>query len=1565
MISSALAACLNLKEGRAVRLTACRDVPPAVSVSIEPASADDWEMLELNKDYVEEQLLNQVGVLEQGQRFPFWVRRKTLLHLRAVAMEPATLVKLVRGAELFVAPVSRVSAASQATEQAADRQVSGASSQGPGPAKDAAKPGARGRSSSSSISARVADKPMGRGVALRVQAIGAELAGRSEIPSSMVARGSRQGDVPLFTSGRKRGMRSLPTACVLVSSVTAAALATAGICPHDLVLLSAHPAGATTAQSSDSLPSRGLVAGDSGQISLAAARGAISGRMESGMEGEARAGGTGVGIARVAVVRLAVCEEAAPGHVMVSLPLRQQLALPLLSWVKIQPCHKPPWHDRMRGATPPQGTIHISLHPVTFTSSKPRGQAHGGDPAVAPHRLPGRVPTLGLDPWDPALVVQPSGVPGRPDPAAVQPSHRLVLRECQAVGMLWSGEQASGGRPVDGPRVAPFEQAASNVSGSMSTGQPLSSPSSDDDGSSGALGVLSAWVSCQQMLSREQAEALASAAPEKGGRESGALPFDGATGDGGYRDKPAAGAGDGTSTEGGMRFANGGWLSNGPYRGHAVAQQGAPTARGERGTGAGHPSPATGVPLTDGALLHLRVEAPILQKSLERHYRLLGSRARGAGQGGSRPGSQGPERADGSGGGTAGQSSASNGSEASAVFLVRVSMNEAPPPVPPQAAPHGRVPPGVQDASKPAGSVQGGGGPTLTVLSPPAYVLLDTVGGGNGLGLCARSTDSVVLADAPESQAMGARSHGTAGDGDVGADVPAASRRVEDEPTFPVVVTLGGPMQLPLLADAWIHAPSLDDISWMTPHANTMLSRLKSVLSFPGFAALKALGTPAPGGLLLTGPPGCGRSRLLLALCRELSTSTDCLVHSVFVPCLPLMGAPAASIRAALSAAAEQARANPPSLLVLDDLDVLAPATEGGPEEGKADASDAGGSVAMAGFIAELLDAYRPASAPVRQVAFVASASSPTSIPPILRAPGHLDFVVELPALAASDRAQILTSAMAARGLGWDAAAVANVGAECDAFDATDLDLLLDRALLAAASKYLRDLPPNANASQSSPFAATNATPASDNYALLASDPGSQDQPMGDRDRKGGSSMGKTSLAEPRGVSSSSLSSLPAAAREVVDLTGVPSVAAVSITASPGARRDDAAATNGREARTNDAVTNSGGRSSSAGTLASVTTLASSSASSHKLMLGEEDFDVARDGLVPASLQNVAGLTSFGKGGKKKGDARKKLGLGGVGGLVDVRQVLRETLEWPARFPQLFSSCPIRVRSGLLLYGPPGCGKTHIIGAAAESFGMRFISVKGPELLNKYIGASEQAVRDLFKRAAAAAPCVLFFDEFDSIAPKRGHDNTGVTDRVVNQLLTELDGVEKLDNVYVIAATNRPDLIDAALLRPGRLDRLLFCDFPKSEDRREILVALSQHLSLDDDVDLAEISRVTEGFTGADLQALLSEAQLAAVHAMLDRQPMGGEPGATDGKTGKDKRDGKDGKANKDGQRKPCGARPPGHEHPRISMQHLRDAAAGIRLSVPESERHRFMKIYDSFRGGKRPEKNKGKVTLA
>lgn len=265
-------------------------------------------------------------------------------------------------------------------------------------------------------------------------------------------------------------------------------------------------------------------------------------------------------------------------------------------------------------------------------------------------------------------------------------------------------------------------------------------------------------------------------------------------------------------------------------------------------------------------------------------------------------------------------------------------------------------------------------------------------------------------------------------------------------------------------------------------------------------------------------------------------------------------------------------------------------------------------------------------------------------------------------------------------------------------------------------------------------------------------------------------------------------------------------------------------------------------------------------ATSFELELTRKDFTNALTGFVPVGLRGVKLQAST-------------VNWKDIGGLRETRQTLLETLEWPTKYAPIFANCPLRLRSGLLLYGYPGCGKTLLASAVAGECGLNFISVKGPEILNKYIGASEKSVRDLFERASSAKPCVLFFDEFDSIAPKRGHDSTGVTDRVVNQMLTQMDGAEGLEGVYVLAATSRPDLIDPALLRPGRLDKSLLCDLPDFHDRVDILRALSSDkLELDATLSIEDIANRTEGYSGADLQAVLYNAHLEAIHDVIGEE---------------------------------------------------------------------------------------------
>ena len=214
---------------------------------------------------------------------------------------------------------------------------------------------------------------------------------------------------------------------------------------------------------------------------------------------------------------------------------------------------------------------------------------------------------------------------------------------------------------------------------------------------------------------------------------------------------------------------------------------------------------------------------------------------------------------------------------------------------------------------------------------------------------------------------------------------------------------------------------------------------------------------------------------------------------------------------------------------------------------------------------------------------------------------------------------------------------------------------------------------------------------------------------------------------------------------------------------------------------------------------------------------------------------------------------------------------LREAVEWPLKYPDAFRRMGIEPPKGILLFGPPGTGKTLLARAVATESEANFISVKGPELLSKWVGESEKGIREVFRRAKMAAPSIIFFDELDALVPRRGSGfgDAHVTERVISQLLTELDGLEKLENVVVIGATNRPDLIDPALLRPGRFDRLVYVPPPDEKARLEILKIHTRKMPLAKDVDLEQLAKETEHYSGSDLAALCREAAMLALRENL------------------------------------------------------------------------------------------------
>ena len=227
-----------------------------------------------------------------------------------------------------------------------------------------------------------------------------------------------------------------------------------------------------------------------------------------------------------------------------------------------------------------------------------------------------------------------------------------------------------------------------------------------------------------------------------------------------------------------------------------------------------------------------------------------------------------------------------------------------------------------------------------------------------------------------------------------------------------------------------------------------------------------------------------------------------------------------------------------------------------------------------------------------------------------------------------------------------------------------------------------------------------------------------------------------------------------------------------------------------------------------------------------------------------------------------------------VGGLKDLREELYYDIVLPIINPQKLKLVGISKAAGVLLYGPPGCGKTLLAKAVANEAKANFISIKGPELLNKYVGESERAIRSLFIRAKNSSPCIIFFDELDALVPKRSNENNNSGERVVNQLLTEMDGLEDRKQIFIIAATNRPDIIDPAMLRPGRLDKLLYVPLPDFENRCAILDTITKNLKLDMDIDFEKIykDKRIEGFSGADIASLVREAQLHALKRLNQKE---------------------------------------------------------------------------------------------
>ncbi|KAL6858720.1 hypothetical protein ACP4OV_017722 [Aristida adscensionis] len=518
-------------------------------------------------------------------------------------------------------------------------------------------------------------------------------------------------------------------------------------------------------------------------------------------------------------------------------------------------------------------------------------------------------------------------------------------------------------------------------------------------------------------------------------------------------------------------------------------------------------------------------------------------------------------------------------------------------------------------------------------------------------------------------------------------------------------------------------------LGWMENAVADATKRLSVLLSSTSLKLFNRLKFPFPGHVLVYGPRGSGKTALTRASAKYFEDHKEILAHVIYINCSKLALGKTKETRQTLEDSISEALLHSPSIIIFDDLDSVISVSSDPQVSQPSNSSDS-----LVRFLVDIMDEYKDKARNMcgyGPIALMASVQSLQSLPQDLTSSGRFDFHIELPALAVPERKALLKHHVEEHELQCSEEVVSDIASKCEGYDAYDLEILVDRAVHAAASRFV--LPSNAYPSSVKPT------------------------------------------------------------------------------------------------------------------------------------LVMEDFVKAMHGFLPVAMRDL----------RKYAPDDKDGGWEDVGGLNEAVTIIKETLELPSKYPNIFTRAPVRLRSNILLYGPPGCGKTHIVRAAAAACSLRFISVKGPELLNKYIGSSEQSVRDFFAKAVAAAPCLLFFDEFDSIAPQRGTHSAGVSDRVVNQFLTELDGVETLTGVFVFAATSKPQLIDAALLRPGRFDRLVFCDFPRWDERLEILKVHSRTVSLASDVSLEDVASLTEGFTGADLAAILTDAGLAAVHELLDNRENG------------------------------------------------------------------------------------------
>eukprot|EP00903_Cladosiphon_okamuranus_P010657 g10075.t1 len=577
------------------------------------------------------------------------------------------------------------------------------------------------------------------------------------------------------------------------------------------------------------------------------------------------------------------------------------------------------------------------------------------------------------------------------------------------------------------------------------------------------------------------------------------------------------------------------------------------------------------------------------------------------------------------------------------------------------------------------------------------------------------------------------------------------------------------------------------------------------------------LGIEPPRGILLHGPPGCGKTLLANAIAGELDVAFLRISAPEIVS--GMSGESEQKVRELFRAAIE----NAPCIVFMDEVDAITP---------KRETSSRGMEKRIVAQLLTCMDSLTIENTGGKPVVVIGATNRPNDLDSALRRAGRFDreICLGVPDLAA--RARILQVMASKMTLGGDVD-FQQIAKKTPGFVGADLSSLTKEAAVVAINRIFTRLraigpPPSGNGAVSS-------LSVSKPHEALENGGGS------------GAGCGEAEPAPPASGATAT-SSTPTAA--------VPSEHSTS-------DGEGGATSGGGGAGVKEGAEAVGGFL--AGPL--------SAAQLAPLSVTMADFLMAVKKVQPSA--------------KREGFATVPgVSWSDVGALASVREELSLSILEPIAYPERFEKLGLTIPAGVLLYGPPGCGKTLLAKAIANESGANFISVKGPELLDKYVGESEKSVRQVFQRARASSPCIIFFDELDALCPKRGGggEGGGVSERVVNQLLTEMDGLEARKNVFVVAATNRPELIDQAMLRPGRLDRLLYVPLPSAADRVSILKALSARVSLGSDVNLDAVgnSPKAEGFSGADLAALLREAGLDVLRQLKTRETVFGKGAYTE-----------------------------------------------------------------------------------